>query len=128
MSTDQQPLALVGYTWRGPWDPRAYAEPGSPGFGGYALAVVISLVTLALEVGIADVIQNGATISTEGGMLLVLVFGFLPAAVIGSIGAVLVHFATRDSSSQWPAVLVAMAIGLGFGLVANGPFPSSPSP
>lgn len=111
MSTDQQPLARIEYKWLPPWNPRAYAAPGTPGVAGYMLAVAISLVALALEVGAIGAIQVGTEASLVGVMFLVLFFGFIPAVVIGSIGAVLVHFATRRASTQWPAILTAASIG-----------------
>lgn len=82
--------------------------------------MVFSLVTFALEVGLIDRIEEGANNYAVPGMILILIFGFVPAAVIGSIGAVVVHFVTRRASSQWPAVLVATIVGFLSLIVMSG--------
>lgn len=117
MPTDQVPPAWIEYQWLPPWNPRAYAAPGTPGVGGYMLAVAVSLLAFALEIGLLDLIKNGADASVVGGMLLVLIFGCIPAALIGSVGAALVHIATWRASTQWPAILTAAGVGFVFPLL-----------
>lgn len=84
---------------------------------GYAWALVVSLLTLAVEIGVADAVEQGSAHDFLDVVLVVVLFGAVPAAVIGSIGAFVVHLVTRGASSQWPAVGVAAALGLVAGLI-----------
>ncbi|HEX6874020.1 MAG TPA: hypothetical protein VF165_00035 [Nocardioidaceae bacterium] len=85
--------------------------------GGYVLAVGVSLITLALEISVVDAVQQGTAHDVVDVVVAVVLFGAVPAAVIGSVGAVIVHFVTREASSQWPAVVLAAALGLVAGLI-----------
>jgi hypothetical protein len=87
----------------------------SPGFLGYALAVAIAHVVLAVGLGLVS--ASAPYWGFAETALLVFFVGLLPAAVIGSVGAAIVHLATRRASSQWPAVALAGLLGLLAGLL-----------
>lgn len=93
----------------------AHAPREVPTAGGYALAVLVSLVVLALEISIADALEQGST--TDMVAVVVLLFGALPAAVLGSLGACLVHLLTRRHPSAGRSAGWAGAVGLVLGLV-----------
>ncbi|GAA2146087.1 hypothetical protein GCM10009844_21710 [Nocardioides koreensis] len=79
---------------------------------GYVLALAVSLTTLAVEIGVVDALQQGTADDFVDVVVVVMVFGVVPTAVIGSVGAFVVHLATRKATSQWPAVVLAAALGL----------------
>jgi hypothetical protein len=89
----------------------------SPGFLGYALAVATAHVVLSVEWGLISAFDSDPHWGFVDTALLVLFVGLLPAAVIGSAGAAIVHLATRRASSQWPAVALAALLGLLAGLL-----------
>jgi len=92
-------------------------SPTSPGVRGYALALIVSLLTLAVEIAVVDALEQGTAHDFVDVVIVVVLFGAVPAAAIGSIGAFVVHFVTRGASSQWPAVMLASAVGLVAGLI-----------
>lgn len=96
---------------------RGSLSPTSPGVRGYVLALVVSLLTLAVEIGVVDALEQGTAHDFVDVVIVVVLFGAVPAAAIGSIGAFVVHFVTRGASSQWPAVVLASAVGLVAGLI-----------
>lgn len=95
-------------------------EQPTPGPLGYALAVAISFVALVIQVGLIAYFDGDEYWTPIKTALLVLFIGLVPAAVIGGIGATVVHFVTRRLSSQWPAILLAGLVGL---LVGFAVFP-----
>jgi uncharacterized membrane protein len=94
---------------------RAHRE--APTTGGYAAAVAVSLVVLALEISVVDAIEEGTTSNMVTVVVVVLLFGAIPAAVLGSLGACLVHLLTRRHPSTLRAVTLAGATGLAAGLL-----------
>lgn len=95
----------------------------TPGWFGYAVAIAVSLVTFAFEVAVLDAWEAGTLFELgELGeflflVLLVLFVGAVPAAVIGSVGALAVHLLTWRTRSQGWAVAGAALAGLVAGLV-----------
>jgi hypothetical protein len=89
----------------------------TPGCLGYALAIAVSLVTFALEVAVVDAWESGALHDFPDVVLVVIVFGAIPAAVIGSVGAFAVHLLTWRTTSQGWAVGGAAIAGLVAGLL-----------
>ncbi|WP_310526609.1 hypothetical protein [Nocardioides sp.] len=81
------------------------------------MALVVSLLTLAVEIGVVDALEQGTAHDFVDVVIVVVLFGAVPAAAIGSIGALVVHFVTRGASSQWPAVMLAAVVGLVVGLI-----------
>lgn len=100
------------------------SEPGpaerrqaSPGCLGYGLAVAVSLVILALELATVDAIETGVLHDFLDVVVVVIIFGAVPAAIIGSVGVLAVHLLTRWTTSQLWAVSVAAAAGFVAGLL-----------
>lgn len=81
------------------------------------MALIVSLLTLAVEIGVVDALEQGTAHDFVDVVFAVVLFGAVPAAVIGSIGALVVHFVTRGATSHWPAVMSAAAVGLIAGLI-----------
>ena len=97
-------------------DARKAIKP-SPGFLGYTLAVAVSFLALVIELGLFAAFDSEPYWGFVDTALLVLFAGLVPAAIIGSTGAAVVHLATRRASSQWPAVALAGLLGLLAGLL-----------
>lgn len=97
-------------------------SPHSPGVGGYALAILIALVTLALGIALVDGLVNGTGDFSWGVVVVVVVVGVIPAAVIGSLGAVIVHFTTRGVAGQGWHVLAAASAGVVAGALVSRDF------
>lgn len=95
-------------------------EQSSPGLLGYALAVAISFVALVIQFGYIAYLDGDEYWTPINSALAVLFIGLVPAAVIGGLGATVVHFVTRRFSSHWPAILLAGLLGL---LVGYAMFP-----
>jgi hypothetical protein len=112
---------------------RALRDVGSPGVAGYAVAVAASLLVLGFEIGVVSVFSsdNGAQVLSPadvvggvlGLMVMVVLFGAIPAAVIGLFGVLLVHLLTLGIRWQAWHVLVAGLTGLGATLVVSGMLP-----
>ena len=83
------------------------------------MAILVSLLALAIELGVRDALLQGSMHEIAVLVFVVILYGAVPAAVIGSIGALVVHFVTRGASSQWPAVTLASAVGLVAGLIVG---------
>jgi hypothetical protein len=102
-------------------------DVGSPGAAGYAVAVAVSLLVLGVEIGVVTVFSsnNGAQVlgpvdvvlGVLGLTLMVVLFGAIPAALIGLFGVLLVHLFTLGIRWQVWHVLVAGLAGLGVTLV-----------
>lgn len=90
---------------------------GTPGGWGYVLAVALSLIIFAVELAIADALQQGTLDNFLAVAIVVTVFGAVPAAVIGGLGACIVHLLTRRSASQGWAIAAAALAGLAAGLL-----------
>ena len=89
---------------------------------GYVFAVAVSLVTLAVGLALRSVFTGddqgaaalnpvGLLVGFVGTVLLVVLVGAIPAAVIGAIGVLAVHVATLGARSQLWHVLAAGAVG-----------------
>jgi uncharacterized membrane protein len=89
----------------------------TPGVWGYALAVGLSLIIFAVEISISDALQQGTLSDFLAVLVVVVIFGALPAAIIGGAGACIVHLLTRRTASQGWAVAVAALAGLVAGLL-----------
>ena len=89
----------------------------TPGVCGYALAVGLSLIVFAVEISIADALQQGTWDNLLAVLVVVIIFGSVPAAVIGGSGACIVHLLTRRTASQGWAVAAAALAGLLAGLL-----------
>jgi hypothetical protein len=89
----------------------------TPGCLGYGLAIAVSLVTFALEVAVVDAWRTGALHDFVDVVIVVILFGAIPAAVIGSVGALAVHLLTWRTTSQGWAVGGATIAGLVAGLL-----------
>lgn len=89
----------------------------TPGFLGYALAIAVSLVTFALGLAVVDAWETATFRDFPDLVLIVIVFGTIPAAVVGAVGAVAVHLLTWRTTSQWWAVGGAAIAGLVAGLL-----------
>lgn len=89
----------------------------SPGFVGYALAVAVSFLVFVVGIALFAAFDSDPYWGFADTALLVLFAGLIPAAIIGSTGAAIVHLATRRARSQWPAVALAGLLGLLAGLV-----------
>ena len=76
--------------------------PGSPGVVGYVVAVAVTLVTLALEMALAGVFssdgQGNVMLGFVGFVLLVVLVGAIPAAIIGAVGVFAVHVITLGAA------------------------------
>lgn len=82
------------------------------------MAVALSFVALVLQIGfIAYLDGDDEYLTPINTAIFVLFVGSVPAAVLGGIGAAVVHFMTRRFSSQWPAILLAGLMGLMVGFV-----------
>ena len=88
----------------------------TPGVWGYVLAVALSLVIFAVEISVSDAVQQGTLDNFLAVVIVVTLFGAVPAAVIGGIGACIVHLLTRRSASQGWAIAAAALAGLAAGL------------
>ena len=94
--------------------PRMETSTQAPTVLGYAWGVFVSLVVLASEQGTYAVVTSlgeHAGNAWLGTFILAMMFGLPLAAVIGTIGVLVVHVTTRAATSQVPAVLVAGAFG-----------------
>jgi hypothetical protein len=91
-------------------------EQATPGPLGYALAIAIGFFALVMQSGFVAYLDGDKYWTPINTALLVLFVGLIPAAVIGGLGATVVHFATRRLPSQWPAILLAGLLGLLVGL------------
>ena len=96
---------------------REVRRHATPGVWGYALAVGLSLIIFAVEISISDALQQGTLSDFLAVLVVVVIFGALPAAVIGGAGACIVHLLTRRTASQGWAVAVAALAGLVAGLL-----------
>jgi hypothetical protein len=89
----------------------------TPGCLGYALAIAVSLVAFALELAVVDAWETGVLDDFLDVVIIVILFGAIPAAVIGSVGAFAVHLLTWRTTSQAWAVGGATIAGLVAGLL-----------
>lgn len=89
----------------------------TPGWPGYALAIAVSLVAFALEVAAVDALQSGVLHDFLDVVIVVIIFGAIPAAILGSVGAAAVHLLTWRTTSQGWAVGGAAIAGLVAGLL-----------
>lgn len=87
-------------------------SPYSPRVGGYVIAILIALVVFALGLVPLDGLRGDGWDFDWGVVLAVLALGAIPAAVIGSLGAVIVHFLTRGVAAQSLHVLAATVAGV----------------
>lgn len=93
---------------------RAHA-PGSPGALGYLVAIVVSLVAFGWFAGVDGALKDGRWSDVGGQVFPIVVFGALPAAVIGTLGATLVHVLCVRARRQVWHVLCAGLVGFGAG-------------
>ena len=100
--------------------PRTDRRPGSPGVGGYALSVAVSLVVLAVAVAVVDAVQTGTWDGVPTVVAVVLLFGLVPAVVLGVLGTALVHLLTRRTAAQGWHVAAAALVGLVAGSAVFG--------
>ena len=96
---------------------REVRRHATPGVWGYALAVGLSLIIFAVEISISDALQQGTLDNVLAVVVVVIIFGAVPAAIIGSSGACIVHLLTRRTASQGWAIAVAALAGLLAGLL-----------
>jgi uncharacterized membrane protein len=89
----------------------------TPGVLGYALAVGLSLIIFAVEISISDALQQGTLNNVLAVVVVIIVFGAVPAAIIGGAGACIVHLLTRRAASQGWALAGAALAGLVAGLL-----------
>ena len=89
----------------------------TPGVCGYALAVGLSLIIFAVEISISDALQQGTLDNFLAVVVVVIIFGAVPAAIIGGSGACIVHLLTRKTASQGWAVAAAAVAGVLAGLL-----------
>jgi xanthosine utilization system XapX-like protein len=89
----------------------------SHGFLGYALAVAVTFLVFVVGMGLFAALDSDPYWGFVDTATLMLFAGLIPAAIIGSTGAAIVHLATRRASSQWPAVALAGILGLLVGLL-----------
>ena len=89
---------------------------GSPGVGGYVLAVAVSVVVLALEVSLME----SDPASFLGVMLMVSIYGGVLCLPFAIPGVVLVHYACRHVEHQSVHVAAAGAAGLLTGFLVQG--------
>lgn len=79
--------------------------PRSPGVVGYVYAVAVSLVILAVGLALRGLFTSddqsaaapeprGLLVGFVGTVLLVVLMGAIPAAIIGAVGVLVVHVAT----------------------------------
>jgi hypothetical protein len=87
---------------------------------GYALSVVVSLVVLAVELAVVDALQQGRWNDFFDVLLVVLVVGAVPAAVLGTLGTCFVHVLTRRTATQAWHVAAAALVGSVAGLTMYG--------
>ena len=87
---------------------------------GYALSVVVSLAVLAVELAVVDALQQGRWNDFFDVLPVVLVFGAVPAAVLGTLGTCLVHVLTRRTATQAWHVAAAALVGSAAGLTMYG--------
>jgi hypothetical protein len=99
---------------------RTNRRPGSPGVPGYALSVAVSLVVLAGVVAVVDAVQMNTWHGVPTVFAVVLLFGLIPAAVLGAPGTALVHLLTRRTAGQGWHVAAAALVGLLAGFVVFG--------
>ena len=103
--------------------------PGSPGVVGYVVAVGVTLVTLALELALAAVFTSGQgnlMLGFVGFVLLVVLVGAIPAAIIGAVGVFAVHVITLGARAQVWHVLASGVVGYGMAwafLLSDWPTP-----
>jgi hypothetical protein len=84
----------------------------SHGFLGYALAVAVAFLVFVVGMGLFAAFDSDPYWGFVDTATLVMFAGLIPAAIIGSTGAAIVHLATRRASSQWSAVALAGILGL----------------
>ena len=109
---------------------RLLLAPGSPGVVGYVVAVAVTLVTLALEMALAAVFSSdgrgNVMLGFVGFVLLVVLVGAIPAAIIGAVGVFAVHVITLGARAQVWHVLAAGVVGYGMAwalLLSDWPTP-----
>lgn len=91
-------------------------KPGSPGVGGYALSVAVSLVVFAGELAAADGVPGFVWSEFRSSLVAVILVGAVPAALLGTVGALIVHGLTwRTNAQRWHVAAAALV-----GLVAGG--------
>lgn len=93
-----------------------WSEVEPLGVFGYVLAIAISLLALGAQYGLIAA-AGGHPSDFLAATIFVAVFGFIPAAFFGAIGAPIVHLLSEGMRSQWSAVAVAAACGLAVGLI-----------
>lgn len=93
---------------------RAHA-PGSPGVLGYLVAIGVSLVAFGWFAGVDAALEDGRWSDVGGEVFPIVVFGAIPAAVIGTLGATLVHVLCLRARRQVWHVLCAGLVGFAAG-------------
>ena len=95
----------------------------SLGLLGYTVAVVISFLAFVVQAGLLAHLDPEPGWGVLNTALTVLFVGFVPAALIGALGAMLVHLATKRAPTQGPSVVLAGLLGLLIGFLF---FPDEP--
>lgn len=84
---------------------------------GYAIAVAISLLILAVEIGASAAFDGSGAAGAVEVSMLVMSVGLVPAALIGTVGSLIVHLVTGRRRSQWWSVALAAALGFPVGFI-----------
>ncbi|VXC29223.1 conserved membrane hypothetical protein [Nocardioides sp. AX2bis] len=92
----------------------------TPGFLGYALAIAVSLVIFAFGLAAVDAWEAGNLRDFPDIVFVVVLFGAIPAAVVGAVGALVVHLLTWRATSQSWGVGGATVAGLVAGYLLYG--------
>jgi hypothetical protein len=87
---------------------------------GYALAVAVSLTVFGVQLAAADGTPGFVWSEFASRLTSVILVGALPAALIGVVGALIVHGLTWRTSAQRWHVLAAAVVGLVAGGIVSG--------
>ncbi|GAB7003028.1 hypothetical protein JCM18899A_04990 [Nocardioides sp. AN3] len=87
---------------------------------GYVLSIAISLVVFAAELAPADGVPGFRWSESASTFMALILVGALPAALLGTVGAVAVHGMTWRTTAQRWHVLAAAVVGLVAGGIVSG--------